>query len=99
MKFIDKNYRTIKSKSGRAIAGLSMGGFHSLHISKAEKDDVRTQQCPVGRRGVELLLPALDRDDQIGIARRAQAGPKKKTSVCGQKWKQSPHISLKLLLS
>mgnify|MGYP000811968688 CR=1 FL=1 len=33
VKFIDKNYRTIKSKSGRAIAGLSMGGFHSLHIS------------------------------------------------------------------
>ena len=36
--FIDKNYRTIKSKSGRAIAGLSMGGFHSLHISKQYPD-------------------------------------------------------------
>lgn len=35
---------------------------------------MRTQQRPVGRRGVELLLPPLDRDDQIGIARRAQAG-------------------------
>lgn len=32
--FIDSNYRTIKEKSGRAIAGLSMGGFHSMHISK-----------------------------------------------------------------
>lgn len=32
--FIDSNYRTIKNKSGRAIAGLSMGGFHSLHISR-----------------------------------------------------------------
>ncbi|MFA7105075.1 MAG: alpha/beta hydrolase-fold protein [Dysgonamonadaceae bacterium] len=32
--FIDNNYRTIKNKSGRAIAGLSMGGFHSLHISR-----------------------------------------------------------------
>lgn len=38
VKFIDKNYRTIKSKSGRAIAGLSMGGFHSLHISKQHPD-------------------------------------------------------------
>lgn len=38
VKFIDKNYRTIKSKSGRAIAGLSMGGFHSLHISKQYLD-------------------------------------------------------------
>lgn len=38
IKFIDNNYRTIKSKSGRAIAGLSMGGFHSLHISKQYPD-------------------------------------------------------------
>ena len=38
VKFIDRNYRTIKSKSGRAIAGLSMGGFHSLHISKQYPD-------------------------------------------------------------
>lgn len=36
--FVDKNYRTIKSKKGRAIAGLSMGGFHSLHISKEYPD-------------------------------------------------------------
>jgi len=38
VKFMDNNYRTIKSKSGRAIAGLSMGGFHSLHISKQYSD-------------------------------------------------------------
>lgn len=36
--FIDKTYRTQKSKSARAIAGLSMGGFHSLHISKQYPD-------------------------------------------------------------
>ncbi|MCD7936351.1 MAG: esterase [Tannerellaceae bacterium] len=36
--FIDSNYRTIRTKSGRAIAGLSMGGFHSLHISKQYPD-------------------------------------------------------------
>ena len=34
IKFVEDNYRTLKTKSGRAIAGLSMGGFHSLHISK-----------------------------------------------------------------
>lgn len=38
VKFIDKNYRTIKSKQGRAIAGLSMGGYHSMHISKQYPD-------------------------------------------------------------
>lgn len=36
--YIDSNYRTIPSKNGRAIAGLSMGGFHSLHISKQYPD-------------------------------------------------------------
>ena len=34
MNFVESNYRTTKTKAGRAIAGLSMGGFHSLHISK-----------------------------------------------------------------
>lgn len=38
VKFIDKNYRTIKNKQDRAIAGLSMGGFHSMHISKQFPD-------------------------------------------------------------
>jgi len=33
MKFVENNYRTLNTKSGRAIAGLSMGGFHSLYIS------------------------------------------------------------------
>ncbi|MDE6320660.1 MAG: esterase, partial [Muribaculaceae bacterium] len=36
--FIDTNFRTIDSKGGRAIAGLSMGGFHSMHISKQYPD-------------------------------------------------------------
>lgn len=32
--FVDKAYRTIAGKESRAIAGLSMGGFHSMQISK-----------------------------------------------------------------
>lgn len=32
--FVDDNYRTIAAKTGRAIAGLSMGGYHTLHISR-----------------------------------------------------------------
>lgn len=32
--FVDKAYRTITKKESRAIAGLSMGGFHSMQISK-----------------------------------------------------------------
>lgn len=38
VKFVDKHYRTKANKKSRAIAGLSMGGFHSLHISKQYPD-------------------------------------------------------------
>lgn len=38
VKFIDRTYRTQKNKHSRAIAGLSMGGFHSMHISKQYPD-------------------------------------------------------------
>jgi enterochelin esterase family protein len=33
MKYVEDNYRTINVKDGRAIAGLSMGGFHTAYIS------------------------------------------------------------------
>lgn len=36
--FIDSTFRTKADKEHRAIAGLSMGGFHSLHISKEYPD-------------------------------------------------------------
>lgn len=36
--FIDKTFRTKADKAHRAIAGLSMGGFHSCHISKEFPD-------------------------------------------------------------
>ena len=36
--YVDKNYRTIAKKQGRAICGLSMGGGHSFGISKLYPD-------------------------------------------------------------
>jgi enterochelin esterase-like enzyme len=33
MKFVANNYRTTETKEGRAIAGLSMGGFHTANIA------------------------------------------------------------------
>ncbi|MCH5237363.1 MAG: esterase [Muribaculaceae bacterium] len=36
--YVDTHYRTKADKHHRAIAGLSMGGFHSLHISKQYPD-------------------------------------------------------------
>lgn len=38
IQFIESTFRVDKQKSARAIAGLSMGGFHSLHISKEYPD-------------------------------------------------------------
>ena len=38
VKVIDKTFRTKANKKNRAIAGLSMGGYHSLHISKQYPD-------------------------------------------------------------
>ena len=32
--FVEQHYRVVANKENRAIAGLSMGGFHSLHISR-----------------------------------------------------------------
>ena len=34
VKFVEQNYRVNAKKESRAIAGLSMGGFHSMHISR-----------------------------------------------------------------
>lgn len=33
LKFVDSRYRTVRSASGRAICGLSMGGGHSFYVS------------------------------------------------------------------
>ena len=34
VEWIDENYRTVRKAHSRAIAGLSMGGFHTMQISK-----------------------------------------------------------------
>ncbi len=39
MNWVDKNYRTRVGKRYRAIAGLSMGGYHTLYISANQPDD------------------------------------------------------------
>ena len=38
MNYVESHYRTINDKAHRAIAGLSMGGFHSMHISALYPD-------------------------------------------------------------
>ena len=38
VKWVDKNYKTIKDRSGRAITGLSMGGHGGLYLSFRHQD-------------------------------------------------------------
>lgn len=38
IKFVDSHWRTIAKKGGRAICGLSMGGFHTLYITLNNPD-------------------------------------------------------------
>ena len=53
--WVDNNYRTRAAKRYRAIAGLSMGGYHSLYISANQPDDFGY---------VGLFSPAISRMDQ-----------------------------------
>ena len=55
MNWVDNNYRTRASKRYRAIAGLSMGGYHSLYISANQ---------PVDFAYVGLFSAAIGRMDQ-----------------------------------
>ncbi len=55
MNWVDNNYRTRAAKRYRAIAGLSMGGYHSLYISANQPDDFAY---------VGLFSPAISRMDQ-----------------------------------
>ncbi|MGH1433281.1 MAG: esterase [Lewinella sp.] len=34
VRFVENNYRVFTDKANRAVAGLSMGGFHALHLSR-----------------------------------------------------------------
>ena len=58
VKFIEKTYRVKKDKAHRAIAGLSMGGFHSLFISINNPDTFDY---------IGLFSAAVDRQQQGGI--------------------------------
>ena len=55
VRWVDDNYRTRAAKRYRAIAGLSMGGYHSLYISANQPDDFAY---------VGLFSPAISRMDQ-----------------------------------
>lgn len=58
MKFVERTYRTQNDKAHRAIAGLSMGGFHSLYISINHPDTFDY---------IGLFSAAIDKQQKGGI--------------------------------
>jgi enterochelin esterase family protein len=56
MKFVESNYRVKEGKANHAISGLSMGGFHTMHISR---------YYPNTFDYVGLFSPALITNDQV----------------------------------
>lgn len=65
VEWVDDHYRTIAKKHSRAIAGLSMGGFHSMQISK---------EYPAMFDYVGLFSAAIFRgDDSVAIYNNLEA--------------------------
>ncbi len=63
MKFVENKYRIKATKENRAIAGLSMGGFHSMHISR---------YYPNIFNYVGLFSPAIIENDSFKTAKAYQ---------------------------
>ncbi len=59
--YIDERYRTITAKQGRAIAGLSLGGLHTLYISLNNPDSFdyiglfSAQTSTIPRGGADVM--------------------------------------------
>ena len=51
--YIDKNYKTVKKKEGRAITGLSMGGHGALYLAIRHQDVFGVAGSTSG--GVDIL--------------------------------------------
>ena len=52
VKFVDDNFRTVKSPKGRAIAGLSMGGHGAMWLAICHRDTFGAAGCISG--GVDI---------------------------------------------
>lgn len=61
IQFVESNFRTLPSKKGRAIAGLSMGGFHTLYtfVNHSDLFDyVGLFSAGLNFQGLDMTVPA-----------------------------------------
>lgn len=83
--FIDTHFRTRTDRHSRAVAGLSMGGFHSLFIAANYPemfDYVGLFSAGVNFDSVDMTLPAYD-DLDTKLAAQARAGVAVYYMACG----------------
>jgi len=75
--FIDRTYRTVVAKEGRAIAGLSMGGMHSMQISKEYPDMFGyVGLFSAAVRNMDTTISDVYKDLDAKLARQFKAEPK-----------------------
>jgi enterochelin esterase-like enzyme len=79
--YIEKNYRAIRNKDGRALAGLSMGGGHTLAASNAHpeafsyigvfsmgtRDDITDKLQAIKKAGIKNYYVGCGKQDQICV--------------------------------
>jgi S-formylglutathione hydrolase FrmB len=70
--WIDRHYRTIASRSGRAIAGLSMGGDGAMHYAARHPDMFVSASAYSGAVDLNIVRPALD---AVGLGDDRPLGP------------------------
>jgi enterochelin esterase family protein len=79
--FIEKNYRVVANKNSRAIAGLSMGGGHTISASNAHpatfsyigvmsmgtRNDITNELTAIKKAGAKLYYVGCGVDDRICV--------------------------------
>lgn len=83
IKYIDKNYKTIKDRAGRAIAGISMGGHGAMYLGIRHQDLYCSMAALSG--GVDFR----GYPEKWGIAKRL--GPKEEYP---QEWEDNTVINM-----
>jgi S-formylglutathione hydrolase FrmB len=64
--FIDKNYRTINERRGRAISGISMGGYGALYLAIKHQDIFSAAGSLSGAVDFRTVAPGYDIPKRFG---------------------------------
>ncbi|WP_189481059.1 alpha/beta hydrolase [Alishewanella tabrizica] len=68
VQYVDQHYRTITTPAGRALAGLSMGGYGALHIALQHPDIFGAMASTSGGVDPRPFVGSFDLDSVLGDA-------------------------------